>query len=301
MSLLETLEEDKKKLSELEKEETATEEVVEEKKPEEVTEEKKEEVKAEEKSAEEKQEKEDPRPLRVRKKLEAESLRKELDAARARIAELEKPADKTVERDPEPDRQENPTEWLAWENRQIKQELKELKQDTQTIKKKDAAQQLRESALSELQGFEAQARAKIKDYDAVKGHYATMLATAVRALQPDIPENQLRQVVEQKMIERAAKFLNEGYENPVEAMYDEAKSWGYKAAEEKTEEKEVKPDLKRVAENRKRNAGMAAAQGSGGSGDITLNYLAREMTVAEIAKLPKGQVDKILRQAQQQE
>jgi len=70
-------------------------------------------------------------------------------------------------------------------------------------------------------------------------------------------------------------------------MYERAKQLGYKPQEKaQAAEKEVviKPDLDRVAANRARNAGTAAANGNNDRAELTMRTAA-EMTNAEFAKL----------------
>lgn len=314
MSLLEALKDQEKALEEaMAKEaEGGEEQPVEEKPAEEAKPEAKEE-KAEDKPAEEAKTEEakpveervkSPAEIRLDKKKREQVLADtvavrdaELARANAMIAELQKGKSQGEDKDPEPSKEEDPTAHLAWENRQIRQELAEVKKETKAIKQEKATENLKSEALSEIEGYEAQVRSKHPDYNEAKSYFATMLATAARMQNPDLTDAQLSKVVEQQLFNRAAKYQRDGYENPIEPMYEEAKKWGFKPQKTtEVEEKTLKPDPKRVAANRERNAGTAGASGGSGQGEITLNYLAKEMTVAEIAKLPKGQIERILKQ-----
>lgn len=233
-----------------------------------------------------------PAQLRIEKKKREQLLATEVEneragrqRAEARIAELERGAVKVEDRDPEPNAAEDPTAHLAWENRQIRQELKEVKQDTQVFKQKEATNNIRQSALAEVAAFENSIRGKVADYDAAKNYYANFEAYIIKRDNPNMNPAQLNEAVTFKMMKRLAHFQNEGYENPVEAMYEEAKTLGYKThiAEKAVEEK--KPNLERVGKNRERNAGMTGAQGGGGDdANPTPNFVATQMTVAEAAK-----------------
>jgi len=84
--------------------------------------------------------------------------------------------------------------------------------------------------------------------------------------------------------------------DPIEEMYHEAKELGYSAppkAVEQEEKKEIKPDLDKIAANRARNAGTAAAKGTGTSGQLT-GSTAATLTAKEWAALPKAEKDRIL-------
>lgn len=308
MSLLEQLEEDKKVLKELEGKDAEKPEPSPEKVDETVPEVKPEETEPEPKPEGEVKEEpaKSPAQLRVEKRNKEKVLEGQVDAERAgrlraeaRIAELERPAVKAEDRDPEPDKAEDPTAHVAWENRQIKQELREVKQDTQAFKQKEAQQNLKQSALAEVNAFENDIRTRVPDYDAAKSYYANFEAFIIKRDNPSINPMALNEAVTLKMMKRMAHFQDEGYENPLDAMVEEAKTLGYKPQQaSESEEKPAKPDLDKVARNKSRNAGTAGATGAGGRGEITLQHLAREMTVAEIAKLPKGEVDRILKNQQ---
>lgn len=310
MGLMDQLKEDKEALAKLEAEEKpdAAIEETPEKVDEVVPEPKPEEKPAEESkpdSAVEEKEK-SPAQIRVEKRNKEKLLTdqvaqrdSELASARARIAELERPAVKVEDRDPEPDKSEDPTAHLAWENRQIKQELREVKQDTQAIKQKEASNAIKQSALAEVAAFENDVRAKAPDYDAAKNYYANFEAYIIKRDNPNMAPAALNDAVTLKMMRRLAHFQNEGYENPVEAMYEEAKTLGYRPQQAAVvEEKPLKPDLAQVGKNKARNAGTAGTAGGGGRGEITLQHLALGMTVGEIAKLPKGEAERIIRNQQ---
>lgn len=310
MSLLEQLKEDKEKLAALENEEKSDAENPVEKVDEPVPKVKPEEEKPAEESEPEKEvkpeEAKSPAQIRAEKKnkekllaAEVESERAGRHRAEARIAELESKSSPVVDKDPEPSREEDPTAYLAWENRQIRQELKEVKQDTQAIKQKETSNAIKQNALAEVSAYESDVRSKLPDYDAAKNYYANFEAFIIKRDNPNINPMALNEAVTMKMMKRLAHFQNEGYENPVEAMYEEAKTLGYKPQQAvEAEEKPLKPDLDKLGKNKARNAGTAGATGAGGRGEITLQHLAREMTVAEIAKLPKGEVDRILKNQQ---
>lgn len=302
MGLKEAQEELKKQLAEAEEAEKGDslteekqEEVVETK--EEKTdsqEEKKEEVKADKKTNADY-----ARERRERLK-EQERLREDLAAANARIAELTKPKEE-VKRDEEPNKSEDPEAWAEWRTRQSDQQVKEARElaekaykEIEAEKQRKANEILIEKAQDELKTYEEDVKKTNPDYDDVKQFYANALAFSIKTMNPRITTDALVKAVNNQILLRASQYFNEGYENPVQAMYEEAKSMGYQP--KKMAEEEKKPDLERVAKNRERNAGTAAAAGSGGRGEITKRYAATEMTVQDWARLPKSERERILRQ-----
>lgn len=239
---------------------------------------------------------------RIAKKKEKDRLGEELATAQARIAALEaslKPVQQPNHAaDAEPDHGSQPMEWTAWKIRQQDKQIEQLsgwKSEQDTVKKRD---NLKDQAKREVQSFEGQLRPKYADYDDVKNHYARILATSIKIVNPKISDQQLSDAVENRLLTRASELLSEGYENPIEAMYLEARSLGYqpKKAEGDEPKEDVKPDLDKVAALRKRNAGMAGAAG-GGSADAHLSpSVVSKMTNAEYAKLKPEQKKRILAQ-----
>jgi hypothetical protein len=73
-------------------------------------------------------------------------------------------------------------------------------------------------------------------------------------------------------------------------MYLEAKQLGYKPRQ--AEKEEPKPDMDKVSNLRKRNAGMAGSSGSSGDAQITPSVAAK-MTNAEFAKLKPAEKKRI--------
>lgn len=315
MGLKEVAEDIKKQLEEANKrEEKELEEVVEQPKEEpKVEEAPKEEVKAEEaKSDEAKAEVKadktnaDFAKERREKASREKKLRDDLDAANARIAELSKPKDEPVRTkvEAEPDKAEDPTAWSEWNSKQTDERIAKAEERVAKVEKLTATEQarkyqeeMRKSAEYELERFEASAKTQEPDFDDVKKYYIHQLAYSIKTLNPAISDAQLIKSIDDMIIYKAKQKLDEGYENPALAMYDEVKGNGYKAPVKEEKADELKPDLNRVAKNRDRNAGMAGAGGGNGRGEVTKKYAATEMTTAEWAKMPKEERQRIMRSA----
>lgn len=305
MGLKEVAEDLKKQIEEAEKQGEkveSAEDKVEEKKPDEAKEEEETEKKAAEEEKPKKTNADYARERRERLS-EAQRLRDELSAANARILELTKPKEEPKkDEDPEPSRDEDPTAWADWRARQAEKKAeaaaemaRKAEEKLTKDENKKQAEALMQQAQSELIGFEDQFKKTAPDYDDVKSYYVNMLAFSIKNLNPKISNEALARAVTNQIMVRASQYMNEGYENPIQAIYDEVKSMGYKPKEEKEEGK--KPDLERVAKNRERNAGMAGASGSAGNGELTKRYAATEMTSAEWAKLPVAERERLMRQA----
>lgn len=252
-----------------------------------------EEVKIEEKKVEEKPKTDSEfAQERIAKKREKDRLADELTAAKERIAALEEGLKKssisTPEVPKEPDPSTHPLEWTAWKiakQQEVIENLSGWKAEQDTLKKRETLEQ---QAKREVEGFESQIRGVHKDYDDVKDYYARMLMASIKIVNPKISQQNLIKTVENRLLTRASELLAEGYENPLEAMYLEAKQLGYQPRAKQEDKEEVKPDLEKVAKYRSRNAGMAGSSGSGGEAEVTAR-VAVTMTNAEFAKLKPDQ------------
>lgn len=138
----------------------------------------------------------------------------------------------------------------------------------------------------ELQSFEARARANNPEYDAVANAYTSKVFDSIMTLNPDKSPEQVFEMTKRQILQTASAYLNQGFANPAEEMFHRAKEMGIKAPvkEEPAAKEELKPDMAKVAANRARSAGMAAASGES-KGQMT-KQAAADLTAAEWMKLP---------------
>lgn len=247
---------------------------------------------------------------RRKKRAEAEQLREQLAAAQARIAEYEKsvkPEPKTVE-DPEPNKADDPEAHADWRIRQAEKRAEAAEKAaltavsyTEEQKRTQQSEVQLKQAMGELVDFESKVKSTLPNYEEAKSFLINTMALGIKSLNPRLSNDALAKAVNNRLLIRAGEFLNEGYENPVEGFYEEAMALGYKPgmfkkADEVAEEKaEKKPDLDKVSRNRARNAGTVGAVAGTGQGEVTKRFAATEMTVAEWAKLPVAERQKIMR------
>lgn len=226
-----------------------------------------------------------------------DKLAADLATANARIAALEAQAPKvevakpTIMTDPEPDKSVNQMAWMEWKLRQQEKRNEQLTEWVEREKTTRSKEDLFTRAKGEMAVFEDQLRQVAPDYNDVKDWYGSMLATSIRIVNPDISQNDVIKLVDQRLLTMAAKNQADGYENPIEPIYLAAKKLGYqpkKEATDKEEKPDIKPDMDKVSGFRKRNAGMAGASGSGGESDVT-PIVAAKMTNADFAKLKPDQ------------
>lgn len=267
MSLQEAIEDLKKEIADKEKEpEEVIEEVVEAPEEEPVVEEKEEE-KPEAPKVEEKPD--DAGHMRLRREAAAAKKQAEAEVAKrealeAKLAELENPLS-------------------VQEEAPISPEFQELLQDNRMRK-----------AEREFESLEAKFRTSNPDYDAVAGQYAQALAQSIKIQNPRLGNSEIAERTKQALLTKAGAHVRAGFD-PIEELYHEAKELGFtgKQAKPKEEvEEELKPDMSKLAANRKKSAGMAAASGKS-EGQLT-KQAALELTNAEWSKLPAAEKRRLL-------
>lgn len=139
------------------------------------------------------------------------------------------------------------------------------------------------------------------EYDSVSAQYAQALAASIRLENPRLSPVEIAEKTKQKILTKAANFMNQGYTDPIEAMYLEAKELGFKEIKEPVLNvdpvatqyaKAMKPDMAKLAANRAKSGGLAAA--SGKSESILTKQAAADLTVAEWQKLPADEKRRLL-------
>ncbi len=146
----------------------------------------------------------------------------------------------------------------------------------------------------EFEALEAKYRRVNPDYDAVAAEYALALAQSIKTQHPRLSNSEIIDKTKETILIKARDDYRAGFD-PAEELYHDAKELGItgKKAEPKVEiVEELKPDMEKLAANRKKSAGMAAA--SGKSEGIMTKQAAADLTVAEWAKLPATEKRRLL-------
>lgn len=295
MSIMEELEDLKKKLEEDQKEEQPAEEqpeVVEEPIAEPVSDE----APEEEPSQEPVKEKPVDPPAEEKPDNAAMArMRRELAAAQRRAKELEEslkkpaPVQEPVQVAPEPDPEEDPAAWAKWYKEKTDSELNEFRSWKQQQESATRQSHAIQSAVQELNTLESNFRSTAPDYDAVSQHMIDQIKNNIKGLAPHKSEQEVTADVQRYVLARASEYAKQGL-NPIEEMY-------YLAKESYTpvEKPAPKPDMGKIAANRARNAGMAGATGSSGRPAVISLEAAAQLSPAEWAALPEDQKERIMR------
>jgi len=270
MSLNQLIEDTEKELEEaLKAEETeeVKEEEVEQEEPK--TEEPKEEVVEEEKP---KAEDDDLRgPARLRR--DAKAAEKRAEEAENRAKQLEE----------ELRTKESPAEVKV---DPVSEEIKEFLQE-RTMSK----------AEREFMALENDFRKASPDYDAVAKAYQQEIYRGIYAANPRKSQEEVWSMTKEAIIRKAGGYAANGY-NAAEEMYHDGKEIIKRLGisfEEKPKEEKPKPDMAKLAANRARSAGMAAAPGES-KGNPTPKHVAEEYTAADVAKMSEEQFRAVMAQ-----
>lgn len=164
-------------------------------------------------------------------------------------------------------------------------EINELIEETRVTK-----------AEREFMALEEKFKREVPEYDDIAQQYVAALAQSIKLQNPRISAHELVAETKKTILRKAGTYVNAGYD-PIQELYHEAIELGFKprpkqeAAETELKE-QVQPDMKKVAQNRKRNAGMAGASGQS-EGQVTM-AVAAAYSPAEWKKLPAAEKRRLM-------
>jgi hypothetical protein len=182
---------------------------------------------------------------------------------------------------------------LREELAQLKAPKEEPKDAAEPVLRELVEDHTKRKAAREFQQMENEFRREQPDYEDISRAYGAQLATSVKIQNPRMSDQEVIEKTQELILRKAGTYYNQGL-NPVEELYYEALDAGVKAEPAREEKQERKPDMAKVAANRARNAGMAAASGGGSGGQLTpAAYM--DMTVAERMKISKAERDRLTR------
>lgn len=131
---------------------------------------------------------------------------------------------------------------------------------------------------------------EVPDYEPVIQGYAVAMYKSLSLTNPNLSLAEIDALTEQKILEEASMYHNARL-NPAEEMYKRAKSLGIQAPKEEPKEDFRKPNLDRVAENKKRSSGMASAGSS--SSDVTTLQAAVDMPLGQFAAISPAELRRL--------
>ncbi len=193
--------------------------------------------------------------------------------------------------DAEPNKAEDFEGWVEWQQRQLSKQVEEVKQWKEQQANTAKQQQLYSQAIQELTTYEQEFKKEAADYDDVQAHFQKKLTEAVMISNPSLSEADVGRMVAGRILAMASDYAKRGL-NPIEEMYNMTKErFGYTPPAPSADAKATapKPDLKKIAENRKRAANGSIAAGTSSKQDLTLDDVSN-MSLAQFSKLTPAQL-----------
>lgn len=212
--------------------------------------------------------------------------------------------------DAEPDKAANPEAWRDWKDKQLETKYADIEKRLEA----DARQKEEVKVYGEAIGEFNQIRDKyiVKNPDYVPAfHYSfDAYAKAIKMSNPGMTQQQITNHIDREMLQFAGQCVSKGL-NPAEELYDMAiERFGYapnssKGAEDGDAEVEeeaapankapdgirpkeaLRPNLRNIANNRKRAASPLVGGGQSGKGQLT-KEAAANMTLGEMMELEPG-------------
>lgn len=242
--------------------------------------------------AQESQKDEESKPVEdLEKKVESEPpldktgayrLRREKDAEKKRADELQRKLEELIA-----EKEKQQTFNQQEEQIDLPPEFQEIAQEHKY-----------QRAVREFTILENQVRNSYPEYDKISAEYRQAMYHSIKIQNPRRSEVEISEMTSRAILNRAAEFARAGYANPVEELMHEAQSLGYDGSsfrrmqeQPKTQER-LQPDLRKLAENRKRSAGLAASNGR--QQGMMTRQAAAELTSEEWARLPNSEKARLL-------
>lgn len=192
---------------------------------------------------------------------------------------------KTVE-NPEPDKEKDLAGWLVWNaEEQRKWRAEQTAQSTKT-QEEQRVSNLVQSAKQEIEEIQTSYRKTNPDYDNALTHAKTAYSQAVKTLNPNMSEAQIKQAIDKEIFNIALKCDREGT-NLGEVIYDMAiERFGYDPDTESKPSTTAtpRPNLRVVSNNKRRSASALEGGGQRAAGRITLEA-ASQMSPGELNAL----------------
>lgn len=240
-------------------------------------------------------------PLKEFRKIRAKAKQAEEDAKQAKdqllqyfqqmqqqqmAAAQQQPLQQQTVEEEVPDPELDPDAYVQWKLKRQEQELEYLRQANAAQQQSTYIQQ----AKQHLSAIESEYSKKAADYAEVKQHGIAKLMNNYRLTNPNVPEYQIRQHIEQQILASADQVYRQG-KDPAEYIYQMiVNNWG-----KPTKNVAKGPDLKAINENQARSKSLSTASGKKPSlkKQSKLRDL-ENMSPSDLAKIPFAELQKLL-------
>ena len=204
--------------------------------------------------------------------------------------------------DVEPDKATNPEAWKEWKIGQLEAKQNEINQRFEAQAKIEQETKVFREAIGEFNQIRDDYISKNPDYIPAFTHGFDAYAKSIKMMNPSLSNQQITGMIDRELLKFAGQCVAKGL-NPAEELYDMAiERFGYAPNSAKTsknteEEQEPvheapkgiqreapRPNLRNIANNRKRSASPLVGAGQTGKGQLTKEGAAN-MTLGEMMEL----------------
>lgn len=246
---------------------------------------------------------------REKRELEAQlkTAKGQPPAAQEKSPEVAKKADGKPAEDAEPDKAKDPQAWRDWKDRQRDAELAELRNFRDSQTKQQEETKVYTQAIGEYNQIRDDYIKVNPDFIPAFNHGFESYAKSIKMVRPDLTNPQITAWVDKELLKFAGECVGKGL-NPAEEIYDMAiERFGYvpksaaEVAKDESDEPEAesegtklpvgvrqketpRPNLKAIADTRKRAASPLIGGGQSGKGALT-KEAAANMTLGEMIDL----------------
>jgi hypothetical protein len=146
------------------------------------------------------------------------------------------------------------------------------------------------AAAVEFQHWESQFAANAPDYEDVAQQYFTALTQNIKQQNPNLPDYEVVRRAQRSIIQKASVYYNAGM-NPAQALYTEAKTYGFGAKEQPQEEAKQQQQPKQQVKPPVKSAGMVGARGgSAQQPSHKKDFADGKMSLSDFSKLTPEQL-----------
>lgn len=233
---------------------------------------------------------------RMAKIAEDEKRKREELEVRIKEYESKKEVEPVKDLDVEPNKDEDLAGWLEWKSRKVEQFAKQAEDKAEQALKYQESREKTEneskiynSAVNEFLDFEKGVKAKYSDYEDVSKFYSKNLEMGLRTMYPMAEEDQIKKMALERVLMTASQYAKLGV-NPVEAMYNDAKTkLGYVAVKKN---EDPKPSIKDISKNKERSVSSIVSSSQGGGTPLTKEKV-MGMSVAEWSHLNSDELKRL--------
>lgn len=224
-------------------------------------------------------------------------MRYELKQQERKLAELEAAKNNTVVSPAPvvPNKEEDPAAYLEYKIQEVERKASDLDKWRAQREAEEAEKHQKEEFKQALSQLIDEHKKTSPEYDSAISHLGNELLTSIKKLNPKLGDAQIAQKAEEWIFDQSVVAAQQGINPGAYFEYLAKNHYGYVKPQEQPKPAEavkLKPDLTKVAANRQKSPGMAAAAGGGSPKEVSIEDAVNmpmdkfaSMTAEEIKRL----------------